>query len=75
MKFFGNSLTGPTQTNADRLRTMSNEELADFLNKGVEERFCKNLEECGIMLDQEKEIPEGKCRQCVLAWLQQPTTI
>ena len=75
VKFFGNEITMPTQTNADRLRAMSDEELADFLNIGVEERFCRNLEECGIALDQECEIPAEKCRQCALAWLQQPAQI
>lgn len=33
MKFFGNAATMPTQTNADRIRNMSDEELAVFLER------------------------------------------
>ena len=50
-------------TNADRIRAMSDEELAKFLH----EPFCdkRTLEECTISYC-------GVCDQCVLDWLQQP---
>ncbi len=50
-------------TNADRIRAMSDEELAVFLN----EPFCdkRTHEECTVSYC-------GICHQCVLDWLQQP---
>ena len=50
-------------TNADRIRGMSDEELAKFLH----EPFCdkRTHEECTISYC-------GVCDQCVLDWLQQP---
>ena len=51
------------QTNADRIRAMSDEELAKFL----QEPFCdkRTHDECTISYC-------GVCDQCVLDWLQQP---
>ena len=51
------------KTNADRIRAMSDEELAKFLH----EPFCdkRTHEECTISYC-------GVCDQCVLDWLQQP---
>lgn len=56
-------------TNADRIRAMSDEELARALYNGIEAHFCKNLPECEKMLDSDEEIPEEKCIGCALAWL------
>ena len=52
--------------NADKIRAMSDEELAKFLH----EPFCYNrtLEECTISYC-------GVCDQCVLDWLQQPSEV
>ena len=52
-----------SKTNADKIRAMSDEELAKFLH----EPFCdkRTLEECTISYC-------GVCDQCVLDWLQQP---
>ena len=62
-----------TLTNADRIRAMSDEELAKRLltidGPGV---FCKTLPECEELLDTDEGIPEEKCLRCMLAWLQQP---
>lgn len=51
---------GMTQTNADRIRAMTDEELAEFLN-------CHNF--CAHNFDCEK----GKrpCKECNLDWLKQ----
>ena len=51
------------KTNADRIRAMSDEELAKFL----QEPFCdkRTHEECTISYCR-------VCDQCVLDWLQQP---
>lgn len=55
--------TNMPQTNADKIRAMSDEELAKFL----QEPFCdkRTHDECTISYC-------GVCDQCVLDWLQQP---
>ena len=54
--------TNMPQTNADKIRAMSDEELAKFL----QEPFCdkRTHEECTISYC-------GVCNQCVLDWLKQ----
>lgn len=51
-------------TNADRIRAMSDEQLAAFMR----EPFCdrRTHEECKISYC-------GICNQCILDWLQEPT--
>lgn len=66
-----------TPSNGDRIRAMSDEELADAIVKmacGIDpaESFCQNKEECEDLMDADKEIPDEWCRQCVLAMLRQP---
>jgi len=67
---------GDPQTNADRIRAMSDEELANhlYLFHGLEEqiKFCQNLPDCESLLNTEDGIPEEKCVGCLLAWLKQP---
>ena len=64
------------KTNADRIRAMSDEELAKNLYRfcDLEERagYCKNLSECEKLLDTEDGIPEQRCICCLLEWLKQP---
>ena len=59
------------QTNADRIRAMSDEELAKFLKEfnDCEQHipFCQNREECW---DNIPDIPEENCLTCLVAWLQ-----
>ena len=62
----------PPQTNADRIRSKSDEELAKMLYNGDDLGYCKNLPECGDLLDTEEGIPEEKCISCILNWLRQP---
>ena len=52
-----------TMTNADRIRAMSDEELAEFLDST---EICDGhpLENCALA-----NIP---CKECILKWLQQP---
>lgn len=63
-------------TNADRIRAMSDEELAKtmYACNSMEEKipFCQNLPECDSLLETEEGIPEDKCIGCLLKWLQQP---
>lgn len=68
----------PKRTNADRIRAMTDEELADAIFKntlrdlGEIIPFCKNREECSDMLETFEGIPEHMCRECLFEWLQQP---
>ena len=65
------------KTNADRIRSMSDEQLAGFLClfHGLEDqiKFCQNLPECESLLYTEDGIPEEKCVGCLLLWLKQPS--
>lgn len=58
-------------TNADRIRAMSDQELASFWADHYDE-FCPNKPECGDILDVEGSIPDEWCVNCVLEWLRQP---
>lgn len=58
-------------TNADRIRSMSNEELATFLADGGGDRFCRNDQQCGDDLDNNRHIPLERCAACALAWLRE----
>ena len=64
------------QTNADRIRAMTDEELAShlYLFAGLEEqiKFCQNIPECEALICADEGIPEEKCIGCLLKWLQQP---
>ena len=61
----------PVMTRADRIRAMSDEELAAALYHFGDVPFCRNLQECKEMLDQDVEIPDEKCIGCALRWLQE----
>ena len=52
------------QTNADRIRNMSDEELAEFLAYNA---YC---EECYVKKDDSCCYPDGTCKQKHLEWLQ-----
>ena len=61
-----------TPSNADRIRSMTDEELAAYLTIDVSTRYCKRAKECSDMLDTDGDIPEEWCRMCALEWLQRP---
>lgn len=63
-----------TPSRADRIRAMSDEDLAWLLNKMSynEIDFCRRLEECGRLLETDDGIPEEKCADFLLRWLRQP---
>lgn len=61
-------------TNADRIRSMNDEELADAMimldvRSGKEIPFCINHKKCTDMLDAGETIPDEMCRQCLIGWL------
>ena len=62
------------QTNADRIRAMSDEELADILysfqNLEDKVKFCMNKDSCTDILDGGDVIPDDMCKQCLLEYLQ-----
>ena len=60
-------------TNGDKIRTLTDEQLAKIINGLVEEsgRFCGELPECVEDLNNDRLIPEERCQQCVLAWLRE----
>lgn len=62
------------RTNADRIRNMTDTELAHFcelmrFDENNEIPFCKNLKECDDLLDSDSDIPEYMCEKCMLDWL------
>ena len=59
------------KTRADKIRRMDDEDLAKFLYEFLGDPFCHNFEECAALLDQDKEIPEGKCLSCVLQYIRE----
>lgn len=64
------------QTNADRIRDMSDEELAEtmygMVNLDERIHFCQNKAECNALLKRNEEIPEQYCIGCLVEWLKQP---
>ena len=64
------------ETNADRIRAISDEELATMLNRFAEgedaPRYCRNLPECDADMEADSLIPLERCQACLLHWLQQP---
>ncbi len=63
-------------SNADRIRSLSDEELAEILYKFGEldggDIFCRNKQECNEMLEADRDIPCGMCIACAIEWLRQP---
>ena len=70
-------VTKKVETNADKIRGMSDEELADKIFAMDEPLkfvlpFCensKNNEKCNEILDSGELIPDEMCKQCLLEWL------
>lgn len=64
------------KTNADRIRAMSDEELADFINRCTSGEdalhFCRSLPECDADLEADTLIPLERCSACLLHWIKQP---
>lgn len=63
-------------TNADKIRAMSDEWLANYLIQFTDLDcrigFCQNLPKCDALLETEDGIPLSMCKKCLLDWLQQP---
>ena len=65
-------------TNADRIRSMTDGELAQILvSEPIAETipFCQNKPECERLLETASGIPESMCAVCALDWLQKPVEV
>ena len=66
----------PPMTNADRIRAMSDEELAKAINLLAEGESViqhrRHLPECDEDLERDTVIPLDRREKCALHWLQQP---
>lgn len=57
------------QTKADRIRSMTDEELADeFMTRLVLCQYCEYQNEC----ETAEDVAAYKCREGIVKWLQQP---
>lgn len=72
----GTGMNMENVTNADRIRAMSDEELAVWTMKVLLPDdtipFCQNKPECEKALDAGDEIEDAECIGCLLEWLRQP---
>lgn len=67
----------PPMTNADHIRSMTDEELAEYLYDRVgiaaeHIAYCKNNPECELILESDICIPGAMCKECLRRWLKQP---
>lgn len=61
------------ETNAERIRSMDDAQLADMIFKlDIGDCFCQNKKKCQETLDNDQEIPESLCKVCILEWLHKP---
>ena len=73
MKFFGNAATMPTQTNADRIRAMSDEELAELIVKHHPMHdWNKRVREIYFSFDDHRK---DNPQKAWLEWLKQPAEV
>ncbi len=68
--------TDETPSRGDLIRRMDDPELAQYLyalaNGDFELRFCQNRPECQQLVDTDDGVPEEKCMECLVQYLQQP---
>ena len=65
-------LTGRTKpTNYESIRSMSIDELAEYMYHYWDAPFCKNKPQCAQLLDAPGGIPDESCIQCARKWLMQ----
>ena len=68
---------GDPMTFADKIRNMSDEELTAAIYQLIYAKdpamwFCKGKKECGDLMDNNQDIPDEMCLECLLKKLQQP---
>lgn len=62
---------GDPQTNADRIRAMSDEKLADWIARTQISNVAEAIEVIGVAWEQPDNLKDGVKKEC-LEWLQQP---
>ena len=65
---------GDPKTNADRIRAMSDEELADWIARTQVSNVAEAFEVIGYAWEQPDNLKEGVKKEC-LDWLQQPAEV
>ena len=65
------------ETYLDQMRSMTDEEICDAIFRLIYAMdpatwFCKGKEECGALVDADKDIPDEMCKACLLAKLRRP---
>lgn len=68
-EYFDNSGGMKTQTNADRIRKMSNEELSEMIADNIHTGACNDFDIPG------KNPCPNNCRECVFEWLKKPVGV
>ena len=62
-------------TNGDKIRAMTDEELADAIMKdhniAYAIDFCHSDEKCSDYMDDGNSIPEEWCKRCLIRWLKE----
>ena len=64
-------------TNADKIRSMTDGDLARFLldvDISDEIPFCQCLLQCEEDLEADRPIPESRCLECMMGWLRKAAT-
>lgn len=64
----------PSPTRADRIRVMTDEELAAYWVKWGD-NICQRKSQCFEALNADELIPDEWCLACALNWLQQPAEV
>lgn len=63
---------GDPMTNADRFRSLSDEDLADIIYElNMEGTYCQNRKECEKLLNNDG-ITDDMCKKCLLEYLRKP---
>lgn len=70
------SVTGEKKmTRIEKLRSMSDREIAELILKGdmenisIADKACRLLDECDDLVDADEGIPAENCIDCILQWL------
>lgn len=59
-------------TNAEKLRSMTDEKMARFLLRVSYNVFCQNADRCDEQILRGEKVPEDWCETCLLNWLKTP---
>ena len=69
---FNQEVLAAPKTNGDRIRAMSDEELAECLYHGFDINYCTIGPQCEERLETGRGVPAEWCKGCIMKWLKQP---